>query len=141
MGEVQELLNKMSPHFPAQLGSLKVYGDWFGGREDSIHTVLEGHVDEAGNFVLQFREGERLIVSNPKGCTFEPKTARGPWLRIERATRVRWEWYYYGRPRQPDNLFVEEHWISGTDVEASSTFHWHEQRFSPTLLEPAVEFR
>ena len=140
MQESERLLKQLSGHFPIQLGTLKVYGDWFGRSMDNVHTAVGGELKGVADLVLHFDEGERLIVSDPRGCSFELVGGQAR-LRIERASRVRWEWYYYGRPPRPENLFVEEHWISGTDVLASSTADWYEPKFAPSLLEPAVEFR
>ena len=140
MDESKQLLKQLSGHFPVRLGTLKVYGDWFGRPMDNVHTAVGGELNDAGDLVLQFDEGERLIISDPRGCSFELASGRGARLRIERASRVRWEWYYYGRPRAPENLFVEEHWISGNEVLATSTANWYEPKFAPSLVEPAVEF-
>lgn len=107
---------------------------------DNIYTAVSGELNDAGDLVLHFDEGERLVTSDPRGISFEPASGRGSRLRIERATRVRWEWYYYGRPKVPENLFVEEHWISGNEIRASSTANWYKPQFSPSLVEPAIEF-
>jgi hypothetical protein len=57
---------------------------------------------------------------------------------IQRASRVRWEWFYYGRPKLPENRFFVEHVVSGLGIEASTNVQWAQGRFQPSRAEPAV---
>ncbi|WP_372735367.1 hypothetical protein [Nocardioides sp.] len=116
-------------------GSLAVYGDVFGGRVDNIHTVVRAHVDDDGAcLVLEFNEGESLRVWNPEGAAIS-----GREFRIQRASRVRWEWYYYGRPHAPENRYYIEH-VCGVDgVDATTNADWAPHDFAPSVGKPAVE--
>jgi len=49
---------------------------------DNIHTAVSGELNDAGDLVLQFREGECLVISDPRGCSFELASGRGATLRI-----------------------------------------------------------
>lgn len=123
---------------PIRLGTLRVYGDWFGRPMDNIHTAVS--VEWTGNeLVIAFDEGERLQVTNPSGIDLasEAPTRR---LVIAQADRVRWSWYYYGRPRTAEHLLVEEHWLEGEVVKASTTANWYSPDFKPSIRAPAVEF-
>lgn len=84
-------------------GSLCVFGDWFGKPLDNWHRLVGVRVVEAA-LVLAFDEGEVLSVWEPRGLEVTP-----PGFVIRTATRVRWEWFSYGRPRTPENLRVQEH--------------------------------
>jgi hypothetical protein len=128
----------MADHLPLTLGSLRVFGDWFGRPMDNIHTAVT--VRSQGDvLVIEFDEGETLTVDGATAIVFDPK-AREHRLTVERAERVRWMWYFYGRPRLLENLYVEEHWVEGSDVKARSTVDWYTPVFNPSLGAPAVEF-
>lgn len=115
-------------------GSLVVWGDIFGGRIDNIHSVVDVAVIEEGCVQIVFNLGERLTIWSPDGLT-----ANDQEFRIDRASRVRWEWYYYGREQLPENLYCIEHWITGDDVGAKSNEDWFTPSFSPSASRPAVE--
>lgn len=114
-------------------GSLCVYGDIFGGRVDNNHRVVYAELEPDGCALLRFDDHETLRVWDPEGISISAAE-----FRIERASRVRWEWYSYGDPRTPENLFYQEHRVVGDHVEASS----NERRFvsfAPSLKQPAIE--
>jgi hypothetical protein len=115
-------------------GSLVVFGDIFGGRIDNIHTLVraEGEADDCA--LLHFDQNEALRVWNPDGIHVSRDE-----FRVERASRVRWEWFYYGRPQTPDNLFFREHRVFDHHVEASSNVDWYGPRFAPSLEMAAVQ--
>src|SRR4029434_8447953 len=73
-------------------GSLQIWGEWFGRTMDNVHTCVSCKAG-SDHIVLSFDGGERLTVWNP-----EAVKTRGFTLRIPGASRVRWEWFYYGRP-------------------------------------------
>jgi hypothetical protein len=115
-------------------GSLVVFGDIFGGHIDNIHT-LAGAEGEAGDCaLLHFDQDETLRVWNPDGIHVSKDE-----FRVERASRVRWEWFYYGRPRTPENLFFREHRAFDDHVEASSNVDWYVPTFAPSLAMAAVQ--
>ena len=115
-------------------GSLVVFGDIFGGRIDNIHTLVGAEAEADDCAVLHFDQNETLRISNPDGIHVSKDE-----FRVERASRVRWEWFYYGRPQTPDNLFFREHRALEDHVEASSNVNWYTPTFGPTLDMAAVQ--
>ncbi|MBO0730868.1 MAG: hypothetical protein J2P57_16555 [Acidimicrobiaceae bacterium] len=116
-------------------GSLRVFGDIFGGRVDNIHVVTFARAEgEPARLVVTFNEGETLEVWDPEGAVIEPHT-----FRIATASRVRWEWFYYGREKAPANRYFIEHLREGDTVLATTDVDWAPHRFEPTTQQPAVE--
>lgn len=114
-------------------GSLSVFGDIFGGRVDNVHRI--SRVDADGEcLVLHFDGGETLRVWHPDGVT-----ASETEFTIRDATRVRWEWHYYGREHTPENRYFIEHVRTGEQVRASTDAAWRPRKFSPSTGSPAVE--
>ena len=74
-------------------GSLSVFGDVFGGRIDNVHTMVAAR-GVGDCLILDFDGGETLQVWHPWGVTASEIN-----FRIQGASRVRWEWFYYGRQR------------------------------------------
>lgn len=114
-------------------GTLRVFGDWFGRPMDNWHTVV-GAESDGERLIVRFDQGERLTVWAPDGVVITSDR-----FRIARASRVRWEWYYYGRPPAPENLCAVEHWVDGSTVHASRTAAWYPANFAPSFYENAVE--
>jgi hypothetical protein len=104
------------------------------GRVDNIHTLVAAHGDDSGCLTFDFAEGERLLVWDPEGVAISDRE-----FRIRQANRIRWEWYFYGRPHTPDNQYVIEHVRTGDDVRASTDVRWAPLPFAPTTTKPAVE--
>lgn len=116
-------------------GSLVVFGDIFGGRIDNIHVVRSAQaVGTPERLIIEFDDEETLEVWDPNGATVSAAE-----LRIDRATKVRWEWFYYGRPRTPDNRYFIEHSNAGGVVTAMTNIDWATPAFSPSSERPAVE--
>ena len=136
--QCDEMLAALRARLPIRLGTLRVYGDWFGRPMDNIHTAVTAQA-RGDLLIVGFDEGEVLEVMNPQDIALDlgGTTHR---LVVGRADRVRWSWYYYGRPRVAENRFVEEHWLDGETVRASSTANWYTPEFGPSLDQPAVDF-
>lgn len=108
-------------------GSLKIWGAWFGRPMDNSH-ICQSRTSEHDYITLHFDKNERLRVWNPG-----PLITPGNTLIIETATKVRWEWYYYGRPQLAENLMFKEYVLKDgsivfnsnqlTDVETSARAH------------------
>jgi hypothetical protein len=113
-------------------GSLCVFGDWFGRPMDNWHRLVS-HEENEGYIQLNFNEGETLQVWEPSGFRFEGKS-----FIIQHASRVRWEWFYYGRPQLPENRFFVEHSLTADGVEAESNVNWAPHNFKPSKANPAV---
>jgi hypothetical protein len=116
-------------------GSLAVFGDIFGGRIDNIHIITGAHAEPDGRLLVHFNEGETLTVWDPEGVRVAPDE-----FRISSATRVRWEWFWYGRDKTPENRYFIEHVVRAGLVEASSDDPRHgASAFAPSLDRNAVE--
>ncbi|MDX2109044.1 MAG: hypothetical protein SFY80_02260 [Verrucomicrobiota bacterium] len=130
--EPEDVAAFIREHTPQINGSLCVFGDWFGRPMDNWHQLLS-HEAKEGYVRLLFNEGETLEVWNPAGVRMEGKS-----FVVQGASRVRWEWFYYGRSKFPVNRFFIEHVVSGEKIEACSDANWAPHSFKPSRAEPAV---
>ena len=96
-GAIADQIQRALPNLKS--GTLRMFGDWFGKPWDNFHTLVSAEA-EGNCLVLTFDAGETLRVWDPAG--FEGDAAT---FRIQRASRVRWQWYYYGRPHLPEDLY------------------------------------
>ena len=133
-GEVQRALEAM----PAseRWGSLCFYGEWFGGRPyENQHTLTDVDGDESST-AMSFDEGETLTVWDPAGVSVADDG-----LRIARASRVRWEWFYYGRPKTPENRYSIDYRVDNRGVIAvTDTADWYEPHHRPDASADSVGF-
>lgn len=95
-------------------GTLCVFGDWFGRPMDNWHQVTT-HEAQKDYLKLMFTEGETLEVWRPRRLKKEGKR-----FSVEHADRVRWEWFYYGRPKLPENRFFREYVTKDGAIETES---------------------
>jgi hypothetical protein len=115
-------------------GSLCFFGEWFGGRPYENQHALTSVQLEDNSVVLGFDGGETLSVWEPSGVAV---TVHG--LRIARATRVKWEWFYYGRPQTPENRFSIDYRVDGDgSISVTDTADWFEPRHQPDSCADAV---
>lgn len=128
--EVAAHINDLLPNVRG--GSLCIFGEWFGGRPDNWHEVTEAAA-EGDALIVRFNERETLTVVRPRGVTVTEDE-----FRIERADVVRWEWFYYGRPARPENLYVMEYARRGDAVEVTDTADWYEPEHHPDATASAV---
>jgi hypothetical protein len=130
----------LQPYLPLPLGSLRIWGDAFGRPGDNQHVAI-GAMAHGRTLVLDFAEGETLLVLEPGECQIERNGGPDrPHLRIASARRVEWGWFVYGLPRRHENWFVETHWVEDGAVRATTTADWYDPRFTPSIDEPAVTF-
>lgn len=113
-------------------GALAVFGDRFGWSGENWHQVT-GYETRPAFLKLYFREGETLEVWGPAGLWMD-----GGKFLIKYAEKVRWEWFYFGRPRLPENRYFREHVVKDRAVTATTNVDWHVPAFAPSLAEPAV---
>ena len=92
-------------------GTIRIWGQWFGRPMDNVHECIGCQVGE-DSLILKFNEGERLTVWNPGDAFVASSTT----LTIRSASRVRWEWHYYGRPKLPENLMFLEYEVHGGKI-------------------------
>ena len=99
MTDAEILANCLSRQLPrVKRGALRIWGEWFGRPYDNIHTIIAA-VARGDTLILSFDQGETLTIENPGKAAFDQNTCQ-----IGVASRVRWEWFYYGRERLPENL-------------------------------------
>ena len=84
-------------------GTLRFWGQWFGRPYDNLHTIVSCDATE-DCLRVRFDDGEVLAVWNPVDVEIDATR-----FRIGSATAVPWTWYYYGRPRTPENLFYRDY--------------------------------
>jgi len=114
-------------------GTLRFWGVWFGRPYDNQHEILSCTA-EAELLTLRFNDGEVLRVWSPRKATIDAKR-----FRIREADRVRWEWFYYGRPKLPANLYFEDFTLEGSQIRAQTNIDWCEPNLKTDLSLPAVE--
>ena len=126
-------LERMLPH--VRSGTLRFWGQWFGRPHDNRHRIVAG---EARGDVLRVRfdAGEVLTVQDPREATIDAHV-----FLIGDATRVRWEWFHYGRPRTTENRYFEEFTRDGGTVSVATNVRWHAPRLAADPSQPAVELR
>ena len=128
--EIAEIISNLPER--ERSGSLKIWGNWFGRPFDNNHVCMSCAAQE-DHIVLHFRKGERLTIWNPSA----PSSAPGR-LAITEASRIRWEWYHYGRPQNPENLqFMDYENCEGRIRVTSSDAL--QSRTGPVSAEYAVE--
>ena len=86
--------------------------------------------------MLSFDQGETLAVWDPARVSVADDG-----LRIARASRVRWEWFYYGRAKTPENGFSIEYRVERDGaITVADTADWYEPHHRPDPSAPAVGF-
>jgi len=134
MDEVQRIADRLRREIPqAPRGTLRFWGEWFGRPHDNIHTLISCRA-EKNLLQLEFDQGESLFVWSPDGLTISEQR-----FRISDAARVRWEWFYYGRPQTPENRYFQDFTKTAAGITASTNVDWYKATFHPTETEPAVE--
>jgi hypothetical protein len=83
---------------------------------------------------LHFDGGETLSIWSPRGLVIGEST-----FRISQAERVRWEWFYYGRPMVAPNLRFEDYVRSPEGIVATTNAEMHDTGLGPDPSEAAVE--
>ncbi|MCB2411689.1 hypothetical protein LGT39_02355 [Demequina sp. TTPB684] len=126
-------INRAIPHI--KTGSLRVYGDFFGRPYDNIHRVCSAHTSpDRATLVLVFDGGETLEIRNPTSASVSETE-----FSIASASEVRWTWFYYGRPRLPENQYFIEHVRSDNRVSVATDADWAAFPFDPSVNLPAME--
>jgi len=114
-------------------GTLRFWGHWFGRPQDNWHQVVSCTSNKE-ILKLKFNEDESLYVWEARNATVSSET-----FRIASSSRVRWEWYYYGRPKTADNLYFQDFVRTKRRVEPETNVNWYEPTFEFDLSLPAVE--
>jgi hypothetical protein len=132
--ETEKLAARINAVLPnIKRGTLRFWGEWFGPPSDSWYKIVgcESHVDHVR---IRFDEGEILSIWSATKFDVGPTI-----FRVGNANQVRWEWFYYGRPPAPENLYFIEFRRQGNGVIGSTNIDWCQMTLKPSLEFPAVE--
>jgi hypothetical protein len=134
--EAEQIASDLKLALPRlKFGSLCFWGEWFGGRPfENAHKIIDC---EARGEVLhvQFNEGESLYVWSPLQAELNRTM-----FKIQNAARVRFEWFYYGRPKMDQNRHFMDFSQRDHRIDTQSNDDWCTLNLRPTLQEPAVEY-
>jgi hypothetical protein len=137
--QMAELIKQKLPDI--EPGSPRIWGEWFGLPYDGWHALVD--CDAQGDLLqMHFNEGEDLLVWSPCDLRIYPPRMRGvtrPIFSIREATRVRWEWFHYGRPKIAANRYFIEFVKTTTAIAATSNVDWYIPNLGPKPNEVAVE--
>ena len=134
MTEAQQMAANVSACLPnVKAGALCFWGEWFGRPYDNIHQIVSCEA-EGEVLKLHFNEDETLFVWLPRGLKADQKT-----FRISDAAKVRWEWFYYGRPKVESNRYFMEFTKHGNAITATTNVNWYVPHLEPNQTSAAVE--
>ena len=114
-------------------GTLRFWGSWFGRPYDDSHRIVSCEL-QGEELRVHFNDGEVLRVWAPRRATIDENN-----FRILEASRVRWEWFYYGRPKSPANLYFEDFTRQGTQISTGTNVDWYSPNLQTDAALPAVE--
>lgn len=133
MSIAKNYATRISQQLPlVKSGTLRIWGEWFGRPYDNIHRITEASAD-GSKLILSFDQGETLTICDPERATLDART-----FQIVDATRVRWEWYDYGRRRSPANLYFLDYRLEPEGWTVSTNWRFRQTPGQPSGG-PAVE--
>jgi hypothetical protein len=112
-------------------GALRIWGQWFGRPYDNCHIARAVSI-ERDALAIHFHGGEILLVWDPADCVFDSQR-----FEIGGASRVRWEWFFYGREHFPENLHQLDYRLLPEGVILDTNWPEPGRRIAPDG--PAVE--
>jgi hypothetical protein len=134
MTETQLIAERISSLLPrVKEGTLRFWGAWFGRPYDNIHRIVDCEAD-SDLLRVRFDGDETLCVWAPRVATIDHQT-----FRIMDAARVRWEWFYYGRPEIQTNRYHMDFTRAGSDIAVSTNVDWYTPELKLYPQQPAVE--
>ena len=113
-------------------GSLCIFGDWFGRPYDNVHVPKTFSFDN-DILTITFDNDETLTIWNPSHVQIEERL-----LKVGEASKVRWDWFYYGRPKIEKNRFFLEYVKDQGRIHTDTNVDWYNHPFQTSLKEPAV---
>jgi len=116
-------------------GTLCFYGHWFGRPYDNYHQLESVTFDKQANILtLAFDEKETLEIYNPQDISeFDNHLA------IDLADRIKWQWFYYGKPQTTENLYFIEVVKHGEILIGNSNVNWYKPDFKDlNMSDPAL---
>jgi hypothetical protein len=101
---------------------------------ENAHKIIDC---EARGEVLhvQFNEGESLYVWSPLQAELNRTM-----FKIQNAARVRFEWFYYGRPKTDQNRYFMDFTRTDHRIDAQNNVDWCTLTLRPMHQGSAVEF-
>jgi hypothetical protein len=130
MNDLNEYLNQYFTKFKG--GSLRIYGDWFGRPHDNFH-IPKTFFFENSTLVITFEDDETLTIWDPAHVQIEEHI-----FRVGTASKVRWEWFYYGRSKIEKNRFFLEYKKDRREIHTDTNVDWYGPSFHASMNEPAV---
>ena len=120
MNQTEQIVAAIEAGVPdLKSGSMSIFGEVFGGRIDNQHRIVRASVGVDEEVVIHFDGGECLRLWSPgEAVTTADEVHFGT------ASRVRWEWTYYGRPDTPENRFFMDYLVSGRELTATTDALW-----------------
>lgn len=91
-------------------GSLCMFGCWFGRPMDNIHRSCSAKFAN-DLLTINFDQGETLEIWHPSKLIID-----GNVLKIAKASKVKWSWFYYGKPKTKENLRAQEFIVNGNNI-------------------------
>jgi hypothetical protein len=114
--EEEQIASRLKLVLPRlKFGSLRFWGEWFGGR--AFENALKITDCDARDEVLhiQFDGDESLYVWSP-----QPAELNRTVFSIQNADRVRFEWFYYGRPKTDQNRYFMDFIRTDNRIDAQN---------------------
>ena len=132
MTEAERLAAEINNALPVKSGTLRFFGEWFGRPYDNCHEVVTASA--AGDeLILSFNEGETLTIWNPTNANISDTR-----FEIVRASRVRWEWFLYGREKTNENRRFEDFQMTDGAITVRHDIDWYKPNFKPRSDKSAV---
>ena len=129
--KIAERIGHLLPRIKA--GTLRFFGEWFGRPYDNMHVIKRAEAKD-DCLIVTFDQREMLSVWNPSGFKINEKE-----FQIDSASRVLWQWYYYGRPQTPQNLYYFDYFFEGNELMAKTNVDFYEPHLQPNPNEVAVK--
>lgn len=129
--KIAERIEHILPHVKA--GTMRFFGEWFGRPYDNMHVIKHAEAKD-NRLVITCDQRETLSIWNPSGFKISEKE-----FQIDSASRVLWQWYYYGRPQTSENLFYFDYFFEGDELKAKTNVDFYEPKLQPDPAEPAVK--
>ena len=133
MNEIIDIVKNIVGLIPHKFGGpLRFYGDEFGYQ--NVYIIVDAKAED-NCLIIKFEYGETLKIWDPSMFDLEKRN-----LKINKATRVLWEWYYYGRPQLPENLYYFDYITQESKkIIARTNVDWYTPNLNPKIECPAVE--
>jgi hypothetical protein len=113
-------------------GGLRMFGDWFGRPHDNVHIPKKFSFDN-DVLTITFDGDETLTIWNPSHVQIQERM-----FKIGEASKVRWEWFYYGRPKTQENRFFLEYVKDQSGIHTDTNVSWYTPPFHTSMKELAV---